>query len=166
MKSLTQNTFLEGIIFAVVGLILLFFPNGTLYLICRILGIALLIMAAYKIYTYASGKNGRQRVDLVIGIALLIFALILMARPSIITNIAPIVFGIIVAAGGVVSFLSALLAQEEGKKKTMGIIAAVLTLGFVLLILLKPSIITGIFVSIIGIGLIIEGISLILTAKR
>lgn len=166
MKKFLKSPMAEGILFIIVGLILLFFPNGTLYLVCRIIGIALLIMAAYKIYIYASAKNGRQPVDLIIGIALAIFALLLLANPSILTNIAPVLAGIVIAAGGVISLIRAFSAKEPGSKKVPGLVAAALTLGLGLLILIRPAIITGIFVSVFGIALIAEGLSLILTGQK
>ena len=166
MKKFLKSPLAEGILFIIVGLILLFFPNGTLYLVCRIIGVALLVLAAYKIYIYASGKNGRQPIDLIIGIALAIFAIILLANPSFLTNFAPVLAGIVIAAGGIISLIRAFTMKQAGSQKVPGLVAAALTLGLGLLLLFQPQIITGIFVSVFGIALIAEGLSLILTGQK
>ena len=166
MKKFLQSPVTEGILLMIVGLILVFFPNGTLYLVCRIIGIGLLVLAVYKIYVFASGRNNRQRIDLIIGIALAIFAVILLANPSFLTNIAPVLAGIVIAAGGVISLIRAFTMKEPGAKKVPGLAAAAITLGLGLLILIRPEIITRIFVSVFGIALIIEGLSLILTGEK
>jgi len=87
---------IESILFAILGGILVWKPEGTLQVISNILGIIFIVIGIYKVITYfmAKGKYNLYNHDLIYGLMAIVIGIVTMVYSSTISSLFRIMIGI------------------------------------------------------------------------
>lgn len=162
LKKLFSNTAFDGILLIILGVILLINPGGTMDIICFIIGIILLIMAAVRFITYARNKEERSNGSFFLAILLTIVGIILIAKPTLFTNIVPIAFALLIGYGAVVSMMQLYNKKKAGlRAPAISWVLAIVTLVLAVVVLFNPATSLNTFIMFVGAAIILAGISLL-----
>lgn len=147
-------------IMLVVGIIFLIYPGGTLITATRILGIALLLMGAVGIVLPLLRKEDMSTPDVIVSAVEAIAGIIVLASPSFVISLYPVIVGIIIALYGLSDVMTALHMKQVdiGSWKT-ALILAVITVVLGVVVLVNPFKTMSVLVRIVGIVLIYKGIT-------
>lgn len=151
VEKLIKNKLIVAVVSIIAGIVLVIMQKQALDSVIRVVAWGLLITAAAYAVLYFTGKEDKDEVQL--GYALLsgIGGLVLLLLGGKLLNIFPVLAGLAMIAGGVVGLIGA------GRKE--GYIAPVLVILLGLLIVFHPGGTLNAIVLIIGIGLIVNGVS-------
>lgn len=122
MKMMLKKTgwvsILESIIFAILGIILVCRPEGTVKIITWILGTIFIVIGISKIITYfkSKGINDFFNYDLVYGLMAIVIGIIAMVYMSIIGTIFRIIIGVWIIYTSFVRINSAIQIKILGSK--------------------------------------------------
>ena len=166
MGNISENFMVEAVLFVILGLVLVVRPEGSLGFICKLFGVILLGMGAFRIITYARGREKRKTAPFVIGIIQLAFGAGMLARTRFFIGIVPYVAGIVILCVAVISLIRSLRTSRKGKSSraaTVFSIAAIILAGVVIA---NPVQISSMITRIIGIGLIFVGVSMPFSPPR
>lgn len=96
LKKTGRISILESLIFAILGIILVSNPEGTITVISRILGAVFIIIGILKIISYfiTKEKNDFYNYDLIYGIVAIIIGIVVIAYMNIIGSLFRIIIGI------------------------------------------------------------------------
>jgi len=132
MKKILKKTgwvsILESIIFAILGIILVYRPVGTVKMITWILGTIFIVIGIFKIITYfiSKGKNDFFNYDLVYGLMAIVIGIIAMVYMNIIGTIFRIIIGVWIIYTSFVRINSAIQIKRLGSKAWVyGLILAI-----------------------------------------
>jgi uncharacterized membrane protein HdeD (DUF308 family) len=162
LKKLKANFIITGIIYLILGLVMLIIPGVVHDTIAYVLGAAILVMGIVNLAVYLGTMDGFAwlNYDFIFGLMEVFFGLFVIANPRLLLSIINIVFGIILLAHGVngISRTIALHRYENSEWKSSAVLSAIAcVLGFV--IMMNPFGTTELLFRIIGICLIYSGIS-------
>ncbi len=150
-------------ILIILGLFMIFHPNGWMALIVRVLGILFVLagvllgcslIAAVSPYTMA------------LAIALVVIGIICLALPNPLSELILNVIGICMIINSVVSIHDAYVIKGKSDNFIKYIIIDIITLIIGIVLFFVPSTVEGIVVVIIGIVLAVIGISNMITVFR
>lgn len=161
LKKAKAGYLIISILYIVLGICLVAFPDKSLETICLIIGIIALVVGVCKITSFFLQKNRRfsANLDFVSGIFSIVAGAILIARPSFITNLFPVIIGIVVIIDSAFKLQTAFELRADRMKNWWSVllIAAVgLIFGF--LLVFNPFKANHIALIFVGISLIIDGI--------
>ena len=147
--------------FIVVGIILLFFPQIALDVMCKIIGLFLVIYGIVKLSSYFSKDLFELafQFDFGLGIVSLILGVIVLFRTGHIIDILSVIVEIFVIVDAGLRIQTAFEAKKFGLSKWWLMLVmslAVAVLGILLIVL--PYQTTGIVVRLIGLNLILDGV--------
>ena len=98
LKQLLKKTgwisIVESLIFAVLGIILICNPEGTVNTISIILGIIFIVIGIFKIIQYIAAKQKDNNYDLIYGLTAIVIGIVAMMYMSTITSIFRIIIGV------------------------------------------------------------------------
>ncbi len=161
MDKVVGNKIIEGILVILLGLFLLFNPEGSMNIVLMIIGIILLVMAVGGLISYKRNVEERTRSALAIAIVQIIFGLVLVIIPKLLTNFAFIVFALFIGFGAILSLSRAAKSKKAGiPVSKFSVILAILTLILAVIVLFNPGFIANFAVQLVGIALIVEGITI------
>ena len=169
MKKLIRNYITDAVLLILLGLILLFKPGGTLDFFCKILGIVLLVLGAVKALQFfiTKDKSNKRVPSLLVGAIQVIFGIWLLANPGFFISFLPTVAGVVIAYGAIISIIQAIKAKKAGASgATLAIICSAITLLLAIIVILHPVAISAIMIQLIGMSLIVEGITLLVALSR
>ena len=157
LKKSGWISILESIIFIILGVILVFNPEGIIRFISYVLGAIFIIIGLFKIISYfsAKGENDFYNYDIIYGILAIVIAIITMVYSPTIASLLRIIIGVWIIYTSLVRFSYALrLRQLSNKIWVYSLILAVVMFVCGLLIALNPGVIT----TTIGIIMIVYSI--------
>lgn len=148
---------LESIVFAILGLILIWHPEETVRVISYIIGIAFIALGIYKVFNYISskGKYDFYNYDFLYGLMAIIIGIVIIAYSWAIGSVFRIVIGIWIIYS---SFMRIGLAM---KLKNQGFSVWVYSLILALAMLILGLVITlnqGAIIQTIGVLMIISSV--------
>lgn len=160
MRAAKTGYIVMSVLMAVLGGVLIVYPDALAPSLCTVMGIAAAAFGAVKIVSYFSKDLFRLAFqhDLASGILLMILGITGAARPELLLKFIGIVFGICVLTDGLLKIQVALDAKTFGVSKWWLILtAAVLTgiAGFFLMI--DPVESAAVAATVLGISLLAEG---------
>ena len=154
-KKLSDKTLniIIGAITAVLGLLVLIFPDSSLMTLCYISGAATLIGGIIRIVQYVRDKKETipNPIDLISGIVLLGIAFMFLLHPKFLMSILPFFIGISVVVYGISSFFS-------GKSGLFGKIFSVVAAIYGVTLMLNPFKAAATITSLVGFGFLVFGI--------
>ena len=149
------------LITCVLGLFMILWPNATMGIACRLLGIALMAGSAYIIYCWfkEKSKEPSEIAKLVGSAAIFLVGLWILINPDAFRNIVKTILGIALVAAGLLTLYK---AYKSGKNKVSMIIAGVTALLGILIIAV-PFTTEKIALICIGVALVYTGVTGILS---
>lgn len=148
-------------IFMLVGLCLTIWPEISIVTFCCVLGGLCVIYGIIRLVGYFSKDRYRLafQFDLALGIFVLVFGIILLFHPRPIIALLPVVIGLYIAIDSVFKLQTALDAKRFGMPRWwLMLILAIVAGGFGILLVFNPFEGAALFMRLIGITLIIDGI--------
>lgn len=165
MKTGKISIIISSTIIAIVGAVLFIWPSWTLSTLCLIVGTAFIVAAITgAVFSFLEKDSMPFRILYTIGaIICFILGLIFINSQSFIISLIPIIVGVGLLVNGVLNLIQAVSIRRNGGKGALHLILAILTIGFGVLIFANPFSTMEIFIKAIGIMLIYDGISNIIT---
>lgn len=161
MQSIIKNKLLSSIVFLVLGILLLIAPTAMMGTIIRIIGAVLLLSALIRfIAFFATKKEDRVPISLILGIAAAAIGIFFVVAPGVVTNVLAYVFGAILILN---SLLDLVIAVRLPIGKTAAVLMALLGVALGVLVIINPRAFTDFITRIIGATLIYESIVGIVT---
>ena len=158
-----------GIVSAVLGALLLFWPGLTMGIICQAVGAALGIIGVLTAATFFSQPKDApfRSASLVAGIPLALIGLFIFLRPAFLIEFIPIVVGVIVLLDGIGNLFETMSIMKQGNSKWwVSLIFAILTILGGLVLIMRPFSIARILMRVIGAITLYNGLSDIFIASR
>jgi len=150
-----------SLVFCIVGVLLAVFPELSLMLVGRALGIAMIIFGGIKLVGYFSRDLYRLafQYDLEFGILLVVLGLIVLKKPINAVNFIFIALGIAILADGLFKIQIAVDAKKFGIDTWWLILSLAILTGIVgLLVVFRPVENAKLLTALLGISLLAEGI--------
>lgn len=150
-----------SLLYIVSGLILIFLNNEILYTVARFFGILLIVVAVFFFYRYFALRVTSDPTPLFIGIPLILLGSWLVFFPESWIAWLPILTGIAIILNGFMQIQNALRLKDlefPNWKKAM--IFSIVCIGIGILLFTKPLQSLAFILKILGILLIIQGISI------
>ena len=116
LKKTGWISILESIIFAILGIILVCKPEGTVKVISWILGIIFILAGIYKIINYflSKGNNDFYNFDLIYGLTAIVIGIVTMAYMNLIGSVFRVIIGIWIIYTSFVRISTALQIKRIG----------------------------------------------------
>ena len=162
LKQAKLNFIIMAIIYIVFGLMFMIRPDTTNRLIIIILGIIIALFGISKILAHIKSETSQriERFDLGTGIITLLIGLFFLIKPETIVSILGAILGFFLFFHGAINFQHAFnLKGMEYKKWWVSAIFGIIAIGFGFYGVMNPSAISPAFAIVIGLGMIVSGIS-------
>ena len=160
IKGFHKNFVILSVFYVIAGVVLLFWPQMSIELFCKVLGIGMLIAGLTHIIIYFTKDHmmNIMQMDLVIGVLCVSFGAFLLLHPDFVQNALPFVVGVLFMMGGIVKLQNAI----DMRRLHFRFWKAVLFFAIVMLILgavlIYNPFADDILTLYIGISLILEGV--------
>ena len=165
-----KHAILTSIIITLLGVVLFMWPGGTLTAICKIIGVSLLIVAFISARAY---MNGRETGGLIAGfwiplaVAAGIGGIVLLVKPELIVSILPMACGVAIMINGIVNLSQAVSLKKNGFRRwSIHMIFGIVTIILGVVLFTNPFETMTLWVKILGVILIYDGVSNIVTDIR
>lgn len=169
MSQVKKTKMIGGIVSAVLGAVLIFWPGLTMAMICQFVGAALGIIGIFTIATYfTQPKESPFRAgSLITGIPLALIGLYIFLRPDFLIGVIPVVVGVIILLDGISNLFEAMSIMKTGNSKWwVSLIFAVLTILGGLVLIMRPFSVARTLMRVIGAVTLYNGLSDIFIASR
>ncbi|MCC6094131.1 MAG: DUF308 domain-containing protein [Eubacterium sp.] len=157
-----------SLILLVIGIFLLIRPGSTLIVICRLLGVAMLVIGALLIANFfAAREDSLSGLSLAAGIVLAVFGLFIVFRPGVIAAFAGFLFAIVLISYGCGQLAEMqTLRTFQDSRWYLCLIVGIITLAFGVVFLFHPMDLTVVLIRIAGVAMIYAAISGFIFHKR
>ena len=162
LKRIKTNAMLSAALYALLGLVLLFWPELSASVLCLALGAVLLVCGAVDILVFLRTRDGSlySALHLIVGIILAAVGLWLMARPTLVTVIIPRIVGVLICFHGFSDLGSALTLHKNGSSRFGAALAlGVITLALGAVLVVRPFSAFATVTRLLGAFLLYDGIS-------
>ena len=162
LHTMKWNKVITSLIFIILGVVLLIWPNTALDVVCRIVGAGLLVggVAAVVMFLVSRDRNFVSVAALTAGVIIAVIGLWLFMNPKFLVALVPTIMGIIIMISGVVNLGETItIHREHGDGTLASFILAVLTIALGLLIFFNPFHTAALLVRVLAIVMIFNGIS-------
>lgn len=166
MKSIIQdmkhNYFVNAVIMVVLGLILVIWPDILGNMLCYLLGGALILMGVFQLIGFIRGERlgFYNKFSMLMGLVLVLLGIWICTKPHVVLSIIPVVAGIIILLHGLMDIQYTLDIKKAGNRKWwIGLVAALLTAVFGLVLILNPFAAYEVTMIVIGIAMLYDGCS-------
>ena len=149
-------------VIAVIGLVLIIFPEISMLAICYFLGIAAIVFGIVKITGYfSSDPYGLAfQFDLAFGIIAIVLGAVVVIHPGNIIALVPIIMGIYFMTDGIMKIQTAVDAKRFGIRRWWLILISAIAIGIMgLLLLVNPFEGAVTLTVLLGITLLADGIA-------
>ena len=162
LKRIKANALFSAILYILLGLVLLLWPERSTSALCLLLGAVLVLCGLSDIFKFLRNRDGTlySAAHLLTGVILAAVGVWLMARPTLIAVIIPRIIGVLICFHGI-SNLGGALTLRKNQSARWGAAASLgtVTLALGLLLVLAPFEAFTTVVRIIGAVLIYDGVS-------
>ena len=162
LKSIKVNILGSATLCIILGIILVVYPNTSMTIVCRAVGVIVLITGLGMVFSYlrSETKGFFAKLGLVFGSILAIVGGFLVLRPLGIISIIPIIFGILFIYHGLANMRQAMeLRQYKDKGWWLPVLIAATTILLGLFIINNPFTTIDVIMRIIGACLIYDGLT-------
>lgn len=162
-KSFQKTLLITSIVYIVIGLLLIIWPDAARQIIIYAIGAAAVLYGGYRIVDYFVRKehlDGGIRIGVALGIACLLLGVFLLIKANAVVALLATIVGIAVTVDSVLRLQIALNFRHEGIKGWLPLlITALVTLVFGVLLLFNPFTAIRVATIIGGISLLVDGAS-------
>lgn len=160
-KDVLTDFALMSVLFILLGVLFLVFPETSGKMVCYILAGVLCILGVVRIVSYflAEVASESYRPDFTVGIVLLGFGIFIFAKPQVILSILPIAVGISVLLDSLLKLQSAIdMLRMKSSGWWIMLVLTVITAVLGVIMLVDPFATAAVFLQFIGISLIVTGL--------
>lgn len=162
IRSIKVNLLSSAILCVILGIVLVAYPDTSMTLVCRAVGVIVLITGLGLVFGYL--KSGKEhwygKIELVFGTILAIVGGFLILRPLGLISIIPIIFGILFIYHGLANMRQAMeLRQYKDKGWWLPVLIAATTVLLGIFIINYPIRTMDIIMRVIGACLIYDGLA-------
>lgn len=157
-----------SLILLIVGIFLLVRPESTLFVICRLLGVAMIVIGALLIASYINMHGEPAAAGaLAGGVILAAFGIFILARPDVIAAFAGILFAVILISYACGQFVEmSTLRTFHDDRWYLCLIGGIVTLILGVVFLFHPMRLTSVLVQVAGAAMIYAAICGFVFHKR
>lgn len=157
-KKLRIAAYVSAVLTIALGGVLIAWPLEVTGLICRILGVLLVVMGAVYIFGYF--VEGRGMLSITGGLLFLLLGVWIFITPESIASLVPIVIGVVLLVHSLRDFQMASEAKRNGSERWMMLfLLALLNCAFGVVCICDSFGVISVAVRILGIALVYDGIS-------
>lgn len=149
-----------AVLYIALGVVIIIYPKISLVALCLILGVATVLLGLLKIIGYFSKDLYclAFQFDLAIGIASLIFGILLILHPGFVVSILPFLIGFFIMFSGLFTIQTARDSRAFGLKYWWVLLtAAILSVVLGILLVFNPFKSAVAIMFIVGVSLVISG---------
>ena len=160
LKSIRNSLILSSLLYIVLGVVLLVMPELSLGFACLLIGGAVLIYGAVRLAAYLRGGPAADKLDLVLGVLLILLGLFLLIWIRFLLAFVPVVLGIYILIDCFGSLKRSLdmKALGFGRWWVSFLVAAALAICGLVMVLNPFGTIESL-VMFIGLGFLIDGVT-------
>lgn len=160
LKSIRNSLILSSLLYIVLGVVLLVMPELSLGFACLLIGGAVLIYGVVRLAAYLRGGPAADKLDLVLGVLLILLGLFLLIWIRFLLAFVPVVLGIYILIDSFGSLKRSLdmKALGFGRWWVSFLVAAALAICGLVMVLNPFGTIEGL-VMFIGLGFLIDGVT-------
>lgn len=166
MRKLNWASLGLDLIYILLGLVFIIHPEGVESALCYILATSVAVIGILCLLGWLIQKTDeyghRQGNGFVFGVVLIILAVFIIAKQSLVIALVPFLFGVMVLIRGVMVIQAVFQMRRMGFPIVIPLTSGLLTVALGLFIMLFPFATADVLFILIGVGLIIGGISGIL----
>jgi len=160
-KPFQKTMFITSIVYLVIGLILIIWPDAARQIIIYAIGAAALLYGGFRIVDFFVRKehlSGTVQVGVALGIACLLLGLFLIFKVNLVVALLAAVIGVAVIVDSVLRLQVALNLRHIGARHWLILfVTALVTLGFGILLLFNPFTVVKVATIIAGVILLVDG---------
>ena len=160
-KSFQKTMLITSIVYIVIGLLLIIWPDAARQIIIYALGAAALLYGGYRIVDFFVRKehlSGTIQIGVALGIGCLLLGLFLIFKAAVVVALLAAIIGVAVIIDSVLRLQVALNLRHAGVKNwLLLLVTALLTLVFGILLLFNPFTAIKVATIIAGVSLLIDG---------
>jgi len=160
IQDIKKNYFVNAIIMVVLGLVLVIWPRILGFMLCYLLGGALILMGAIQLVGFLRSERigFYNKFSMLMGIVLVLLGIWICVRPDIVLSIIPVIVGILVFLHGLMDVQYTLdIKKAENTKWWLALIAAILTIVVGLLLVCKPFAAYEVSMVLLGVAMLYDG---------
>ena len=160
LKSIRNSLILSSLLYIVLGVVLLVMPELSLGFACLLIGGAVVIYGVVRLAAYLRGGPAADKLDLVLGVLLILLGLFLLIWIRFLLAFVPVVLGIYILIDSFGSLKRSLdmKALGFGQWWVSFLVAAALAICGLVMVLNPFGTIEGL-VMFIGLGFLIDGVT-------
>lgn len=164
LKQLKWSSILMSVGYIVLGVLLILFPDISGKVISYVLGIGAMVYGIINltIYFLLNVRDSLYRNEFIIGIASIVFGLLIILKTDVIVNLIPLLLGLIIMISGFINLQKGVVAYRIGYNRSLVyvLISAVsIIFGVTIMFFLSGKTATNILFTVIGAGLAYAGVS-------
>lgn len=160
-KTYFRSMLILGLLFLIVGIVMIIFKEACLHIICYVIGAAAILFGIISLVAYFTQKPF-MKFSLAIGIAAILLGLLMLIRSTQIIGIFGKVIGIAMIVDSVFRLQVAIdYKHAAGKSWLFLLICALVTLAFGILLVFVFD--TSILVVLAGVGLALDGLLIVVS---
>ena len=164
-----KNYIVDAILLIALGLVMLIWPQWSLQIIFKWVGIGFIVMGLIKGLIYFSRKEKKERSssDLLVGCLQLAVGIFAIAKAEVLASHFPIVAAILLAYGAIMMIVRA-VKMKDGDQKTfiLALVLGIVTLVLAVVVFAHPAMLANLMMQTAGIAMIVEGISLLIVMAQ
>lgn len=160
LKSIRNSLILSSLLYIVLGVVLLVMPELSLGFACLLIGGAVVIYGVVRLAAYLRGGPTADKLDLVLGVLLILLGLFLLIWIRFLLAFVPVVLGIYILIDSFGSLKRSLdmKALGFGRWWVSFLVAAALAICGLVMVLNPFGTIEGL-VMFVGLGFLIDGVT-------
>lgn len=159
LKSIRNSLIITSVLYIILGVVLVIFPQAMLSLACIAIGAVTLIYGGIRIFSYLKSKEEQGKFNLILGIVLAALGVFLLVCPQVVASFIPMALGIYLFIDSFSGLKKAMELHKLGFQNwwiTLLISLAVLVLGAVLI--LDPLMVWKLPTVLIGVSFVVNGV--------
>ena len=160
LKSIRNSLILSSLLYIALGVVLLVMPELSLGFACLLIGGAVLVYGVVRLVAYLRGGENADKLDLVLGILLILLGLCLLIWIRLLLALVPMVLGIYILVDSLGSIKRSLDMKALGFSRwwISCLVAAALAVCGLVMVLNPFGTIEGL-VMFVGLGFLVDGVT-------
>ncbi|MGM9941910.1 MAG: DUF308 domain-containing protein [Bulleidia sp.] len=164
LKQLKWSQILMSVSYIILGILLIMFPDISGKVISYVLGIGAIVYGIVNltIYFLLNVRDSLYRNEFIIGIASIVFGLLIILKSDVIIGLIPLLLGLIIMISGFINLQKGVVAYRIGYNRSMVyvLISAIsIIFGVAIMFFMSGKTAMDILYIVIGAGLVYSGAS-------
>lgn len=163
MRKLNWSGLLLDLIYIALGVVFIIHPEGVESILCYILAAAVAVIGLMYLIGFfiqkADESGHREGNGFAFGILLIILAIFIVVKQTLVISLVPFLFGVMVAIRGLMVIQGMFLMRRLGINPLIPLVSGLVTMGLGLFVMLFPFETATVLFILIGVGLLVGGLT-------